>query len=101
MLLAKVVGTVVTTQKDPSLEGMKVQLIQPLNDDLQDAGDIIAAVDVVGAGSGELVWWIKSREASLALPNTFSPVDATITGIVDEVDNKNDPGIVNKERIFQ
>ena len=97
--LARVIGTVVATIKDPSLEGEKILMIQPLTDDLKNSGDPLAAIDSAKAGNGDLVHWIMSREASLALPNSFSPIDAAITGIVDHV-NPEDPGI-EKNKIFQ
>ena len=99
MKLAKVIGTVVATVKDPSLTGLKILMIQPLDDDQKNDGDPIAAIDVVQAGPGDLVHWIMAREAALALPNTFAPVDAAITGIVDQVNSEN-CGIKNKEHIF-
>jgi microcompartment protein CcmK/EutM len=85
MQLAKVIGTVVATIKDNNLKGMKILMIQPLTDDLKSAGGPIAAIDVVQAGPGDLVHWVTSREAALALPESFVAVDAAITGIVDSV----------------
>jgi ethanolamine utilization protein EutN len=85
MQLARVIGTVVATIKDPSLHGLKIMMIQPLTDTLKPSGGPIAAIDTVQAGPNDLVHWITAREAALALPNSFAPVDAAITGIVDEV----------------
>ena len=99
MKLAKVIGTVVCSIKDPSLQGMKLLVIQPLTDEMQLDGDPLVAVDTAKAGPNDLVWWILSREATLALPNPFSPIDAAITGIVDTV-TEIDPGIKDKEQIF-
>ena len=99
MKLAKVIGTVVCSVKDPSLQGMKLLVIQPLTDLMELDGEPLVAVDTAKAGPGDLVWWILSREATLALPNPFSPIDAAITGIVDHV-NVDDPGIKNKDEIF-
>ena len=100
MRLAKVVGTLVATQKHPSIKNSKILLIQPLTDELKEIGDIIAAIDVAQAGVNDLVYYTLSREAALALPNSFAPVDAVITGIVDQINNNEDKGIVNKEQIF-
>lgn len=100
MKLAKVIGTVVATRKVDSIKNMKILMIQPLDAKMQTSGSPIAAIDTVQAGTGELVYYTLSREASLALPQPFSPVDAAITGIVDDV-NIEDTGIVNKEKIFQ
>ncbi|MBN2690124.1 MAG: EutN/CcmL family microcompartment protein [Gammaproteobacteria bacterium] len=100
MQLAKVIGTVVATEKDPSLHGIKLLIIQPLTDDLKDTGKPIVAVDSVQAGPNDLVHWTASREASLVLEDSFSPVDAAITGIVDDV-YVQDAGILDKEEIFE
>ena len=99
MQLAKVIGTVVATRKYPGLEGMKILMIQPLNDDLKPVGSAIAAIDTAQAGYHDLVHWITSREAAFALPDSFLPVDAAITGIVDQV-NQEDVGIKDKNEIF-
>lgn len=100
MQLAKVIGNVVATIKDPGLTGLKIMLIQPLTDELKNSGGPIAAIDVVQAGTGDLVHWVTAREAALALPETFVAVDAAITGIVDQVNVEN-VGILNKEEIFE
>lgn len=100
MQLARVVGTVIATRKDVSLEGIKILLIQPLNDVLKPVGDVIAAVDAVQAGPGDLVHWTAAREAALVLPDTFSPVDAAITGIVDHVNVECDH-IKDKDEIIE
>lgn len=90
MQLAKVIGTVVATQKHQALNGIKLLMIQPLNDDLQPAGKPIAAADpIVRAGLNDLVHWVTAREAALTLPDSFTPVDAAITGIVDQVNQEN------------
>ncbi len=100
MELARVIGTVVATRKDPSIQDMKILMIQPLTDDLQPAGEPIAAIDVVQAGPGALVHYVLARESSMALPNPFAPVDAAITGIVDDVYIE-DVGIKDKDKIFR
>ena len=99
MKLARVIGTVVATQKVESIRGLKIAMIQPLTDEMEEDGHELAAIDMTQSGPGELVWWILSREASLALPDPFAPVDACITGIVDDV-YTDDQGIYNKEKIF-
>lgn len=86
MQLARVIGTVVATQKYEGLEGVKLLIIQPLNKAQQPAGQPVVAADATAqAGPGELVFFIASREAALALPVTFVPVDHAIVGIVDQV----------------
>ncbi len=100
MKLAKVIGTVVATQKVESIRDLKILMIQPLDEKLENAGAPVAAIDTVQAGYGDLVYYIIAREASLALPDPFSPVDASITGIVDQV-NVEDVGIKDKKEIFK
>ena len=85
MQLARVKGTVVATTIVDGLEGVKLLVIQPLNHDLEAAGATVVACDTVMAGPGDLVYYVKSREAALALDPWFVPVDATIVGIVDAV----------------
>ena len=86
MFFAKVIGTVWATRKDQNLEKFKIQFIQPLNADRRPVGDPVAAVDTVGAGPGETVLYITSREATIPLPVEMAPVDASIVGIVDRID---------------
>lgn len=85
MQIARVIGTVVATIKDPALTGYKIMLIQPLTDKLQPSGGPIAAIDSVQAGPGDLVHWVTAREASLVMPDSFVAIDAAITGIIDEI----------------
>jgi len=83
VLLAKVVGTVVATRKDEGLLGTKLLVIQPLQTDHTPAGKALVAVDSVGAGAGEEVFFVKGREASFPFLPAEVPADATIIGIVD------------------
>ena len=82
MHLARVIGNVCATVKDPQLEGVKLLLIQPVNADGSDTGFPIVALDAVGAGAGETVYWSGRREACLAFDPQV-PSDASVTGIVD------------------
>ncbi len=88
MNLGKICGTVVATRKDPSLLGVKLLLLQPLTEKLHPYGDIIVAADPIGARPGDVVMWVASREASLALENKFAPVDAAVVGLVDRLGEK-------------
>ncbi|MBT3236257.1 MAG: EutN/CcmL family microcompartment protein [Bdellovibrionales bacterium] len=99
MKLAKVIGTVVATAKYETLKSEKILMIQPLNDDLTKQGGAIAAMDTIQAGPADLVYWVLSREAALALPHNYSPIDAAIVGIVDQINSEKTP-IRNKKRIF-
>jgi len=89
MHLAKVIGTVVASQKYPSLTGVKLLLVQPVNDLLKPKGEPLVAVDPnMQAGPGTLVSYVVGREAMLHLPIPNAPVDAGIVGIVDEPLNR-------------
>jgi ethanolamine utilization protein EutN len=86
MLLGRVKGTAVCTIKTPGTEGLKLLLVQPLNKQLEPTGPLQVAADVVDAGPEDLCLMVRSREASLALPDTkFVPVDLALVGIVDEL----------------
>ena len=88
MFFANVIGTIWATRKDENLKSFKLQLIQPLNAKREKAGTPIIAVDAVGAGPGETVFYITAREAVIPLPVEMAPVDASIVGIVDRIDLK-------------
>jgi ethanolamine utilization protein EutN len=83
MQLAKVIGQVVATRKDPSFEGVKLLVVQPVGSDGSDAGRPIVAVDSVGAGIGEQVFFVRGKEASFPFYPIEVPADAGIVGIVD------------------
>ena len=85
MFLGKVIGNIWATQKYEALKGFKMLLIQPLNADYKKIGEPIIAVDTVGAGSGEIIFYITASEAVIPLPVDFAPVDASIVGIVDSI----------------
>lgn len=86
MQLARVIGTVVATVKCEGLEGVRLLIVQPLDRDQVPAGRPVVAADALAmAGPGELVTIVASREAALACPVPFVPVDHAIVGIVDAV----------------
>ena len=85
MQLAKVIGTVVASCKDELLTGIKLLVIQPVNSTGENDGVPIVAVDTVGAGYGELVFFAKSKEGAMPLPNPNACADAGIIGIIDHV----------------
>lgn len=86
MELGRVIGTVVATQQVEGLEGVKFLIVQPVDRNDKKIGEPVVAADGVAmAGPGELVYVVASREASLALPDKFVPVDHAIVGIVDAV----------------
>ncbi len=84
MRLARVVGCVWSTVKDPLLDGKKLLVIQPIDADGSDRGEPLVALDAVRAGAGETVYWSSRREACLAF-DPQAPSDASITGIVDSI----------------
>lgn len=87
MKLGRVIGTVVATTQVPGLDGVKFLMVQPLDKGGETSGQAIVAADGVAmAGPGDLVYYVSSREAALALPDTFVPVDDTIVGLVDAVE---------------
>jgi ethanolamine utilization protein EutN len=89
MFLAKVIGTVVSTQKNPKFQGMKLLLIQPhitRDGELVQSGSSVVAVDSVGAGIGELVMFTQGSSARLTDITRDSPTDTVIVGIVDTVE---------------
>jgi microcompartment protein CcmK/EutM len=83
MQLGRIIGTVVCTVKNPSLVGKKLLLVQPINRYGKDKGKPLVAVDSVGAGAGETIYWCKGREASYPFAPNEIPTEATIVGIVD------------------
>ena len=83
MQLARVIGDVVVTRKDETLVGLKLLVVQPLTADGAPAGRTLVAADAVGAGVGELVFFVRGKEASFPFYPVQPPVDAGIVGIVD------------------
>ena len=85
MFLGRVVGNVVCTIKNSTLEGKKLLLVQPIDRHGRDKGRVFVAVDAVGAGAGETIYWCRGREASLPFLPGEPPTEATIVGIVDTI----------------
>ena len=83
MQLARVLGEVVATMKDSSLDGLKLLVVQPIAPGGEPAGRAIVALDSVGAGVGENVFFVRGREAAFPFYPAEPPADATIIGIVD------------------
>jgi len=83
---ARVIGTVVATRRSDGLEGIKLLVVQPLDEDRRPAGRPEVAADATAqAGPGQLVFMVASREGAQAMPELFVPVDLAITGLVDDV----------------
>ena len=86
MLLARVVGTVVATRKDPRLEGKKLLVLRHISAEGADEGSYVVAVDTVGAGYREKVLTVAGSSARMASDCKDIPVDAAVVGIVDSVE---------------
>ena len=84
MILAKVVGTVVSTKKEPSMDGLRFMLVQPVDTDGKPAGAQVVAVDAVGSGPGEFVLFCTGSSARQTAVTDKRPCDAVIMAIVDE-----------------
>ncbi|HUJ83768.1 MAG TPA: EutN/CcmL family microcompartment protein [Candidatus Acidoferrales bacterium] len=85
MILARIVGTVVSTRKDPRLEGKKLLIVKPISPEGRDEPGYLIAVDAVGAGYRETVLVVSGSSARMAAECKDRPVDAAIIGIVDTV----------------
>ena len=85
MFLARVVGRVWATAKEPGLEAQKLLLLEPIGPDGKSRGRRLVAVDAVGAGAGEIVYWCRGRESSFPFQPAEVPTDATVVGIVDTI----------------
>ena len=88
MKLGKVIGNVICTQKVESFRGIKLLLVQPLDENLKEVGEPVVACDTVQAGINDIVFYEGGSEAALGLENWFNPSDLTIMGIVDQVNIK-------------
>jgi microcompartment protein CcmK/EutM len=86
MIIARILGTVVSTQKDERLEGKKLLIVKPLNVDGSDQSGYVVASDTVGAGFHEKVLVVSGSSARMAEGNKDCPVDAAIVGVIDTVD---------------
>jgi ethanolamine utilization protein EutN len=86
MIIGRILGTVVSTQKDERLQGKKLLIVKPINLDGSDQNGYVVAVDTVGAGFHEKVLIVGGSSARLAEGNKDCPVDSAIIGVIDTVD---------------
>ncbi|HTX38674.1 MAG TPA: EutN/CcmL family microcompartment protein [Bryobacteraceae bacterium] len=91
MYFGRVIGCVWCTAKSPALEGQRLLLVQPLTPQLETTGKRIVCTDCTGAGAGELVYWVRGKEASFPFLPAEPPTDTSIVGIVDIVHLKAAP----------
>ncbi len=95
MIVARVIGTVVCTQKDPRLGGVKLQVVEPISMTTHKSdGKPLVAIDTVGAGLGEVVLVVSGSSARQTATTVNTPVDAVIMGIVDSID-------LDGQRVFE
>jgi ethanolamine utilization protein EutN len=87
MMLGRIIGCVWATAKNDTLEGKKLLLVQPVDTAGAPIGKPIVAIDAIGAGAGETVYWCRGREASFPWLPAETPADATIVAIVDSVND--------------
>lgn len=85
----KIIGRVVAGRKVPELKGSRLLLVQPTDWNGKDSGDPLIAIDAVGSGAGEFIFYVCSREAATVL-DSIPPVDAAIVGIIDGVNLENE-----------
>ena len=88
MELGKVIGTIWATRKYETITGYKMQFVQPINSNMENLGDPIVALDTIGAGPGEVIFYITASEAVIPLDVDMAPVDASIVGIVDSINSE-------------
>lgn len=92
MLIGKIIGQVVATIKDPELEGLRLFVVQPLDEHRQSRGKALVAVDAIRcAGPGDIVYLAFKRDAAIALGDR-PPVDAAVVGYVDQLAVEQEPG---------
>ena len=85
MFLGRVIGCVWATAKNPQMEGMRFLVVQPLTPELASTGKPLICADAAGAGAGELIYWVRGREACFPFLPKEVAADAAIVGIVDAV----------------
>ena len=91
MYFGRVVGSVWATVKSPQMVGQRMLVVQPLTPELKTTGKPLICTDSIGAGVGELVYWVRGKEASFPFAPMEPPIDTTVVGIVDEVHVKRPP----------
>jgi len=88
LFLGKVIGNVWATKKYPALDSLKLMFVEPMNGEYKKTDEPIIAADTVGAGPGEIIFYITASEAVIPLPVDMAPVDASIVGIVDSINSE-------------
>ena len=91
MYLGRVIGCVWATVKHPAMVGQRMLVIQPLTPELQPTGKRLICLDAAGAGAGEIIYYVRGKEASFPFLPAEPPADSTVVGIVDSVHVKRTP----------
>ena len=91
MYLGRVVGCVWATIKHPELTGQRMLIVQPLTPELEATGKRLVCLDSTGAGAGEIIYYVRGKEASFPFLPAEPPADATVVGIVDSIHVKRPP----------
>jgi ethanolamine utilization protein EutN len=86
MKLGKIIGKVWATAKDPKLNGLKLYILQPVNENLDNIAGPQIAVDTIGSREDDLVYWVSGAEATFPLTDRQIPSDCSIVGLVDKMD---------------
>jgi ethanolamine utilization protein EutN len=89
MKLGKVIGRVVSEVKVEAFNGLKLLLVQPIDENLASIGDPIVTVDTIQSNIGQIIYYETSKEAAMVIENIMNPCDAAIVGIVDEINIQN------------
>lgn len=92
MYLGRVVGRLWSTVKNRDMEGQRFLIVQPITPDLKPSGKRIVCTDAMGAGAGEIIYWVRSREAAMPFLPREVATDATIIAIVDSIHLKKEDG---------
>ncbi|KAA3616151.1 MAG: ethanolamine utilization protein EutN [Calditrichaeota bacterium] len=85
MKLGLIIGKIWSAKKDKQLDALKMYLLQPVDENKKSCGQALVAIDSIGSGAGDLVYWVSGAEAMFPFKNRIIPSDATIVGIVDRV----------------
>lgn len=97
MQIAKVIGNLVSTHKNKTLQGKKILFVQPLDENLNPFGDELLALDTLGAGIGDTVIIINEGKSARTVSNTehkYAPVDLAVAGIIDSIQTENDYKVI-------
>lgn len=86
MRLGRIVGRVWATVKDEQMLGVKLALMQPVDENGESYGHVLVAADTIGVRDGDLIFWVSGAEATRPFPDRNIPSDVTITGLVDSLD---------------